>query len=51
MPLVEADKPPTELSDRWKVIEKMTMVTQYTFAGDYTGLSKFLNTLILLTPT
>ncbi|TBU30306.1 AAA domain-containing protein [Dichomitus squalens] len=35
MPLVEADKP-LELRDRWKVVDKMEMITQYTFAGDYT---------------
>jgi len=34
---VEADKPPTELKERWKVIEKMCMVPQYAFAGDFTG--------------
>ncbi|RDB28140.1 von Willebrand factor A domain-containing protein 8 [Hypsizygus marmoreus] len=36
IPLVEADKPPTELRDRWKVVEKMAMIPQYAFAGDYT---------------
>ncbi|OBZ76548.1 von Willebrand factor A domain-containing protein 8 [Grifola frondosa] len=36
IPLVESDKLPTELHDRWKVVEKMEMITQYTFAGDYT---------------
>ncbi|CAL1709976.1 unnamed protein product [Somion occarium] len=36
IPLVEADSPPTEVRDRWKVVEKMEMVTQYTFAGDHT---------------
>lgn len=35
--LVEANKPPTELRDRWKVVEKMAMIPQYAFAGDYTG--------------
>ncbi|KAG5651686.1 hypothetical protein H0H81_007817 [Sphagnurus paluster] len=34
--LVPADKPPTELRDRWKVVEKMAMIPQYSFAGDYT---------------
>ncbi|CCM05477.1 uncharacterized protein FIBRA_07698 [Fibroporia radiculosa] len=34
--LVESDKLPTELRDRWKVVEKMEMISQYTFAGDYT---------------
>ena len=38
IPLVEANDPPTEVKDRWKVVEKMEMVTQYTFAGDYTGM-------------
>lgn len=38
IPLVEADHPPTEIHERWKVVEKMEMVTQYTFAGDYTGM-------------
>ncbi|KAK7683695.1 hypothetical protein QCA50_013071 [Cerrena zonata] len=36
IPLVEADHPPAEIHERWKVVEKMEMVTQYTFAGDYT---------------
>jgi len=36
IPLVEVDKPPTELKDRWKVTEKMFMVPQYAFAGDFT---------------
>lgn len=36
--LVEATKPPTELRDRWKVVEKMAMIPQYAFAGDYTGI-------------
>ncbi|KAI0342455.1 hypothetical protein BDW22DRAFT_1330827 [Trametopsis cervina] len=34
--LVEAHHPPAELRDRWKVVEKMDLTTQYTFAGDYT---------------
>ncbi|KJA23810.1 hypothetical protein HYPSUDRAFT_137004 [Hypholoma sublateritium FD-334 SS-4] len=34
--LTEANKPPTELKERWKVTEKMYMVPQYAFAGDYT---------------
>ncbi|KAH9931510.1 AAA domain-containing protein [Fomitopsis serialis] len=36
IPLVESDKLPTEIRDRWKVAEKMELVTQYAFAGDYT---------------
>jgi von Willebrand factor A domain-containing protein 8 len=36
--LVPADKPPTELKERWKVAEKMYMIPQYAFAGDYTGM-------------
>ncbi|KAJ3565249.1 hypothetical protein NP233_g7756 [Leucocoprinus birnbaumii] len=36
IPLVEAEKPPGELKDRWKVAEKMYMVPQYAFAGDFT---------------
>lgn len=35
--LVEAHNPPGELRDRWKVLEKMDLTTQYSFAGDYTG--------------
>jgi len=42
IPLVEAHSLPTELRDRWKVVEKMTMITQYTFAGDYTRLLNYL---------
>ncbi|KAF9806900.1 hypothetical protein IEO21_08484 [Rhodonia placenta] len=34
--LIELDKPPTELRDRYKVVEKMELVSQYAFAGDYT---------------
>lgn len=37
IPLVLLDKPPTELRDRCKVVEKMFMIPQYAFAGDYTG--------------
>ncbi|KAG6898082.1 hypothetical protein C0992_006002 [Termitomyces sp. T32_za158] len=36
IPLVLVDKPPTELRDRCKVVEKMYMIPQYAFAGDYT---------------
>ncbi|KAJ3534193.1 hypothetical protein NM688_g7173 [Phlebia brevispora] len=36
IPLIEANAPPTEIRDRWKVLEKMDLTTQYTFAGDYT---------------
>ncbi|OCH94642.1 hypothetical protein OBBRIDRAFT_817121 [Obba rivulosa] len=36
IPLVEADKQSLEMRDRWKVVEKMEMISQYTFAGDYT---------------
>ncbi|KAI0708684.1 AAA domain-containing protein [Earliella scabrosa] len=35
MPLVEANQQ-LEVRDRWKVVDKMEMVTQYTFAGDFT---------------
>ncbi|KAF7330099.1 hypothetical protein MKEN_00274300 [Mycena kentingensis (nom. inval.)] len=34
--LVDALNPPTEMKDRWKVVEKMNMIPQYAFAGDYT---------------
>lgn len=37
VPLVETNAPPEELRDRWKVVQKMEMTTQYSFAGDYTG--------------
>ncbi|PCH36867.1 hypothetical protein WOLCODRAFT_167155 [Wolfiporia cocos MD-104 SS10] len=36
IPLVETDRLPIELRDRWKVVEKMELVSQYAFAGDYT---------------
>ncbi|KAL0575398.1 hypothetical protein V5O48_000404 [Marasmius crinis-equi] len=36
IPLVTADQPPTEMKERWKVVEKMYMIPQYAFAGDYT---------------
>ena len=36
IPLVEAGKS-LEIRDRWKVVDKMEMITQYTFAGDFTG--------------
>ncbi|KAI0827475.1 AAA domain-containing protein [Trametes gibbosa] len=35
IPLVEANQE-LEMRDRWKVVDKMEMITQYTFAGDYT---------------
>ncbi|KAI8989190.1 AAA domain-containing protein [Trametes punicea] len=35
IPLVEAGQQ-LEIRDRWKVVDKMEMITQYTFAGDYT---------------
>ncbi|KAI0372412.1 hypothetical protein BV20DRAFT_939833 [Pilatotrama ljubarskyi] len=35
IPLVEAGQD-LEVRDRWKVVDKMEMITQYTFAGDYT---------------
>jgi von Willebrand factor A domain-containing protein 8 len=38
--LVTADKPPNDLLSRWKVVEKMNLVPQYAFAGDFTGLFK-----------
>ncbi|KAJ7594399.1 AAA domain-containing protein [Mycena floridula] len=34
--LVTTDKPPTTITERVKVTEKMMMVPQYAFAGDYT---------------
>ncbi|PPQ92175.1 hypothetical protein CVT25_008949 [Psilocybe cyanescens] len=34
--LTEAGKPPTDLKERWKVTEKMYMIPQYAFAGDFT---------------
>ncbi|KAF9485607.1 hypothetical protein BDN70DRAFT_847463 [Pholiota conissans] len=34
--LTEADKPPTEIKERWKITEKMYMIPQYAFAGDFT---------------
>ncbi|THH30493.1 hypothetical protein EUX98_g3701 [Antrodiella citrinella] len=36
IPLVDAGSQAMEVRDRWKVVEKMEMVTQYTFAGDNT---------------
>jgi hypothetical protein len=33
---VEANQPPQSLKDRWKVLEKMNLIPQYAFAGDYT---------------
>ncbi|KAF7762262.1 hypothetical protein Agabi119p4_8855 [Agaricus bisporus var. burnettii] len=36
IPLVEVNKPPKELKDRWRVAEKMYLIPQYAFAGDYT---------------
>ncbi|KAF7292707.1 hypothetical protein MIND_01168900 [Mycena indigotica] len=34
--LVDPLKPPKEMKDRWKIVEKMSMIPQYAFAGDYT---------------
>ncbi|KAH7915875.1 AAA domain-containing protein [Hygrophoropsis aurantiaca] len=36
IPLVDAGKYPVNVRDRWKVVEKMHLVTQYAFSGDYT---------------
>jgi len=36
IPLVMTHQAPLELKDRVKVVEKMDMIPQYTFAGDYT---------------
>ncbi|XP_006455343.1 hypothetical protein AGABI2DRAFT_226806 [Agaricus bisporus var. bisporus H97] len=36
IPLVEVNNPPKELKDRWRVAEKMYLIPQYAFAGDYT---------------
>ena len=33
---MEAHQAPPELEDRVKIVEKMDMISQYTFAGDYT---------------
>lgn len=41
IPLVEADKLPKETKDRYKVVQKMSMITEYAFAGDYTGMPSF----------
>ena len=38
IPLVTADKPPNDLLSQWKVVEKMNLIPQYAFAGDFTGL-------------
>ncbi|KAI0672393.1 AAA domain-containing protein [Trametes maxima] len=35
IPLVEVGQE-LEIKDRWKVVDKMETITQYTFAGDYT---------------
>ncbi|TFK81956.1 hypothetical protein K466DRAFT_501194 [Polyporus arcularius HHB13444] len=35
IPLVEAGEQ-LDIRDRWKVVDKMEMITQYTFAGDFT---------------
>jgi len=39
--LTEANNAPTELKERWKVTEKIYMVPQYAFAGDFTGMNNF----------
>ncbi|KAA1472001.1 hypothetical protein DENSPDRAFT_859246 [Dentipellis sp. KUC8613] len=36
IPLVKIDQPTSEVSQRWAVAEKMNLITQYAFAGDYT---------------
>lgn len=37
--LTEEGKPWTEVKDRWKVTEKMLMIPQYAFAGDFTRMT------------
>lgn len=49
MPLVEAGQS-LEINDRWKIVDKMEMVTQYTFAGDFTGMPISHDTSIDLLP-
>ncbi|TEB25531.1 hypothetical protein FA13DRAFT_1738248 [Coprinellus micaceus] len=34
--LIELGKPPADPKERWKLVEKMLMIPQYAFAGDYT---------------
>ncbi|KAI0315297.1 AAA domain-containing protein [Amylostereum chailletii] len=36
IPLVQVGESVAEVSDRWKIAQKMEMITQYTFAGDHT---------------
>ncbi|TFY75430.1 hypothetical protein EWM64_g8582 [Hericium alpestre] len=36
IPLVTVGQPITEVSQRWAVAEKMNLITQYAFAGDFT---------------
>ncbi|EKM57120.1 uncharacterized protein PHACADRAFT_92032 [Phanerochaete carnosa HHB-10118-sp] len=36
VPLVTAGASPAAVADRWKVVQKMDLTTQYSFAGDYT---------------
>ena len=40
IPLVECGSPPADVKERWKVIQKMNLMTQYAFAGDYTSKSQ-----------
>lgn len=42
IPLLEAGIAPDTL-ERWKVVDKMNMITQYAFAGDYTGENSDIN--------
>lgn len=35
---MKIDESVSEVADRWKVVEKMNLATQYAFAGDFTGM-------------
>lgn len=37
IPLVKMTDSVSEVADRWKVVEKMNLTTQYAFSGDFTG--------------
>jgi len=39
-----AEQSSSEVSERWAVVEKMNLTTQYAFAGDYTGECRALQT-------
>lgn len=51
IPLVKTTDSVAEVADRWKVVEKMNLTTQYAFSGDFTGKLFIVRDLLAVTET